>query len=484
MSLFGGINVRGHITLIGAGPGEPELLTVKALRKLREADAVYYDRLINTDLLNYCSERCEKIDVGKKPKHHKIPQSEIEQLIIDKAKEGKRVVRLKSGDPYVFGRGGEEGRRIVSEDISFEVIPGITSAIGGLAYAGIPITHRDCASSFHVITGHLKTEETQLDWAHLAHTEGTLVFLMGMSELETITTELIAHGKAADTPVAIIRWATRQDQTTVIGDLSSIYQVAQEAKMTSPSLIVMGDVVSHREYLNFYETKPLFGKRVTVPYTEKKKMYHRFIDAGASVVELEKLSHTYLDNELQISDAKELVFLDADSVTLFVSALIKQQQDIRTLLDKKIVTIGHHTELAIKQLGLLPEASYKSMADYQFSNSQCQAPLYIGEKSYIQTLSAKVSLSHSWIPYELIGNGIAKEQLEQTDYLFFPSSKNAHYFLQNLSDDLIPLVKETKIAVMGEMTARVFEEKNITVMSADCPTFESVLEKIGEENEK
>lgn len=479
--MLGGVNVKGQITLIGAGPGEPELLSVKAVRKLQQADAVFYDRLINQDLLNYCSEKCELIDVGKKPKHHKVPQSEIENLIIAKAKEGKRVVRLKSGDPYVFGRGGEEGKRIIENDLIFEVIPGITSAIGGLAYAGIPITHRDFASSFHVITGHLKSENNQLDWEVLAKTEGTLVFLMGMSELETITTELMAHNKSKETPVAIVRWATRKEQKTVTGTLETICEVAEKAQMTSPSLIVMGDVVTQRDYLNFYETRPLFGKRVVIPHTEKKNMYHHLIDAGASVLELSKLTKKENETRLSLEGINKLVFLDSDSVTYFISKLMENGQDIRQLEHVDFVTIGHHTELAVKKLGILPKERFDLLSDYKELNTQIETTLYIGEQSYIRQLIKENKAIKIWSPFSFENKPFEESQLEEADYFFLPSSKAAYYFLNNLSDTQKELLKMKKIIVMGAITAKVFEAESISVIQSEQPTFNSVLTKLIEE---
>lgn len=473
--------MRGQITLIGAGPGEPELLTVKAVRKLQEADAVFYDRLINQDLLNYCSDECELIDVGKKPKHHKVPQSEIENLIIEKAKEGKRVVRLKSGDPYVFGRGGEEGKRIIEEELIFEVIPGITSAIGGLAYAGIPITHRDFASSFHVITGHLKSEDNQLDWDVLAKTEGTLVFLMGMSELQTITSELMKHEKNKETPVAIVRWATRKDQKTVTGTLETICQIAEEEKMTSPSLIVMGDVVTQRDYLNFYESRPLFGKRIVLPHTCKKNMYHRLIDAGASVFELPKLIKKEMTNSFSLENKERLVFLDADSVSFFVGQLQEMNQDIRQLQHVDFVTIGHHTELAVKKLGILPIETYAVLSDYQLEKDNLEKTLFMGEKSYVSQLEQLNPTIDSYVPFEVTSPVIPENEFSEADYFFLPSSKAAHYFLKDLEKENKDMLKNKKIIVMGAITAKIFETQEIPVIQSENPSFESVLDKIIEE---
>ena len=199
----------GRVTLLGAGPGNPELLTLLGKRRLKEADVVLYDRLINPSLLALVPAQAERIDVGKLPNFHKVKQSVINQLLVDYAQNGKQVVRLKAGDPYVFGRGGEEGQFLREHGVTFDVVPGLTSAITGLAAVGIPITHRDYASSFHVITGHRQADGRQLDWENIAHQEGTLVFLMGMAALTDICQSLMSHGRQVTTPVAIVQWATQ-----------------------------------------------------------------------------------------------------------------------------------------------------------------------------------------------------------------------------------------------------------------------------------
>lgn len=261
----------GKIALVGAGLGDPELLTIKGLRKIEQADVVVYDRLINPAILNACKADCEKIYVGKKPNYHPVPQDKIEEIMIEKARQGLNIVRLKSGDPYVFGRGGEEGSALKEAGIAFEVIPGITSSIGGLTYAGIPITHRNLSASFHVYTGHLNDSSQAIDWSIAARTEGTLVFLMGMSGLQEITKKLMSNGKDKNTPVAIIQWASRKQQKTVVGTLETIFKQAQAAELEPPSLIVIGQVVKCREELNFFEERPFF-QRVLQFHLRKRKV--------------------------------------------------------------------------------------------------------------------------------------------------------------------------------------------------------------------
>ncbi|PJM72487.1 uroporphyrinogen-III C-methyltransferase [Bifidobacterium primatium] len=235
---------QGLVSLVGAGPGDPELLTLRGKRRLEEADAVVYDRLVNPELLEFARADAERIDVGKSAHHHPVKQQEINDLLARLALDGKRVVRLKSGDPFVFGRGGEEQRYLRGLGVQVEVVPGITSAIAGPASVGIPVTHRDYASSFHVIAGHRKRAGHELDWDNIAHMEGTLVFLMGMESLGRIVGELLANGKPADTPIAVIQWATRENQRAVKSDLRGIETAVEAAGLGAPALIVVGGVAS------------------------------------------------------------------------------------------------------------------------------------------------------------------------------------------------------------------------------------------------
>ncbi len=246
--------MKGKVWLVGAGPGDPTLLTVKALFCIREADVIVYDRLVSKEILQQAPIECQMIDVGKMPDFHPISQADINDTLVNFAKRGCTVVRLKGGDPYVFGRGGEEADALVEHGINFEVVPGITSAIGGLAYAGIPVTHRDHASSFHVVTGHLKQGKDPLNWSLYSKLDGTLVILMGMSQIENICQQLILGGKASDTPAAVVRYASRDNQQVVTGTVTNIAQRIKENGVTSPALIVIGGVVEKHATLSFKAT--------------------------------------------------------------------------------------------------------------------------------------------------------------------------------------------------------------------------------------
>src|SRR6266498_4909552 len=246
----------GFVSLVGAGPGDPELLTLKGLRRLRAADVVIYDALVNDALLQECRAEAELIYAGKRAGQHYRSQDEINALLIEKAQAGLQVVRLKGGDPFVFGRGGEEAAALAAEGIAWGVVPGVTSAIGVPAYAGIPVTDRAAASSFAVITGHEDPdrETTRLRWQALAQGIDTLIFLMGVGRLESIAAQLIAHGRAADTPAAVIRQGTTPDQETVVGTLATIAADVERAGLTAPATLIVGEVVRLREQLSWFDT--------------------------------------------------------------------------------------------------------------------------------------------------------------------------------------------------------------------------------------
>ena len=299
--------MKGKVYLVGAGPGDYKLLTLKGLECIKKADVIVYDRLANKNYLKEAKENCEFIYVGKASSNHTLPQDDINRVIADKAKEGKIVTRLKGGDPYVFGRGGEEGELLKEEGIEFEVVPGITSAIGGLCYAGIPITHRDYASSFHVITGHLRDddkENPEINWNALANTNGTLVFLMGVANLQKISSNLIKEGKSKDTPVALISWATRSNQRVITSTLENVYETAVMENVKPPTLIAVGDVVELRDKLNFFESKPLFGKNVIVTRsrTQSSSLVSKISDLGGNPIEVPTIKIEKIENNIALEN--------------------------------------------------------------------------------------------------------------------------------------------------------------------------------------
>jgi uroporphyrin-III C-methyltransferase len=245
----------GHVALVGGGPGDPELLTVRAARLIGQADVLVFDHLVGKGVLALAPAAAERIYVGKQAGKHTMPQESINALLVKLAREGKRVVRLKGGDPYIFGRGGEEGEALADAGIAFEVVPGVTAACGAAAYAGIPLTHRDHAQAVVFVTGHLRDDSSNLDWPALARAQQTVVIYMGVLSLPEISQQLIAHGMPPETPAACVRQATLPEQFTVAATIASLPQAVAEAGLRPPALLIIGHVVSLREQLNWFEKR-------------------------------------------------------------------------------------------------------------------------------------------------------------------------------------------------------------------------------------
>jgi uroporphyrinogen III methyltransferase/synthase len=351
---------KGIVYLVGAGAGDGGLLTVKGMHCLHKAEVVVYDHLSDTCLLAHALQTAEKIYVGKEASKHTLEQNEINDLLIKKALEKKVVVRLKGGDPFVFGRGGEECDALAHAGIPYEVVPGITAGIAAPAYAGIPVTHRGMASSVAFITGNedpLKSE-TAIKWEHLAKGVDTLVIYMGIGNIQAIAEELIHHGRAAATPAAVIRWGTKPDQQTVTGTLKTIAGIVKKAGITPPAIIIVGQVVTLRDRLQWFETRPLFGRRIINTRTREQAsaLSQRLADAGAEVVELPTIEIVaaekdgLLDRELaNIDKYKWVIFTSQNGVDAFFKLLLSDNRDVRTLSGIKIASIGPGTTAAIKK---------------------------------------------------------------------------------------------------------------------------------------
>ncbi|MBF0501326.1 MAG: uroporphyrinogen-III C-methyltransferase [Candidatus Riflebacteria bacterium] len=353
------------VSLIGAGPGDPGLITVRGLQRIREADVVVFDQLGAPALLDNARPGAELIDVGKRAGDHTLPQEKINELLVQKAKEGKRVVRLKGGDPHIFGRGGEEMETLASEGIGFEVIPGVSSAIAGPAYAGIPITHRSCTASLAIATGHEAddTAESRVPWESLAHI-GSVVILMGVGRLEAIVERLRKAGRRSTTPVALIEQATTPKQRTTIGTLADIVEKARDAKVKPPALIVIGEVVRYHERLSWFERRPLHGRTIVVTRSraQASDLVQALSDLGANVltapaIKIEKLDQNpgFDDFLKHISEFKYLVFTSVNGVDGFVDTLIERKKDLRDLAAKTIICIGPATADAFRRRGITPD---------------------------------------------------------------------------------------------------------------------------------
>jgi len=354
---------KGKVYLVGAGPGDIGLLTVKGLKALQQCDVVVYDFHLNAQVLNYIKHDAEFIYAGKRGGRHEMSQEQINEILVDRAKKGLKVCRLKGGDPFVFGRGGEEAQVLAKEGIEFEVIPGVSSAIAVPAYAGIPLTHRDYSSSFLVVPGSeaYTKQKSSIDWEVLARWQGTLVFLMAVSNIRSVTERLIVNGKDPKTPVAVIRWGTRADQKTLISTLDRVAEDVNNHEIRPPAVVVVGDVVNLRQELNWYETKPLFGHRVLVT-RESTSGYERLEELGAEVFQfptieiVPPLNWTELDDCIEkIKDYHWLVFTSQNGVKFFFQRFFEKGRDIRELAGLKLCAIGQKTEAMLRGMGLRVE---------------------------------------------------------------------------------------------------------------------------------
>ncbi len=355
------LDKTGKVYLIGGGPGDPGLITIRALEAISEADAVVYDRLINPSLLNWARKEAELVDVGKERGRHSWPQQKINDLLVKLASQGKTVARLKGGDPFVLGRGGEEALTLRENNLLFEIIPGVTSAVAAPAYAGIPVTHRGIAASFAVITGHEDPtkEHSSINWANLASGMDTLVFLMGMENLGFISSQLIKNGRPAGTPVALISHGTLSSQKTVVGNLGNIVETAQASGIKAPAVIVVGGVVSLREKLRWFDNKPLFGKKVLItrPRRQSVALSAALEREGAEPVEAPtieiNLNSRVIGNVInRLGDFDWLVFTSANGVAAFYEAVSEKGLDSRVLAGLKICAIGPATAHALASEGV------------------------------------------------------------------------------------------------------------------------------------
>ncbi|HAE37654.1 MAG TPA: uroporphyrinogen-III C-methyltransferase [Candidatus Riflebacteria bacterium] len=355
---------KPNVYLVGAGPGDPGLITVRGLELVRSADVLIHDQLGTAEFLGMVKEGCELYDVGKFAGNHKVSQDGINELLVEKARENKLVVRLKGGDPFVFGRGGEEMLYLVEAGIACEVVPGVTSAISAPCYAGIPITQRGYTASLAVVAGHeAEKEGSDIDWPALAKI-GTVVFLMGVKNLPVITRNLIACGRSPQTPVAMIQNGTFPTQKTVCGTLADIVEIAEAAEIKPPAVTVVGEVVALREKLQWFEKRPLFGKTIVVTRSRHQAsvLCTQLRELGARVIECPTIRIVQHENSSEfrnfIADSTQyehLVFTSVNGVEGFIDALAQNGRDLRFLGGKKVVCIGPATAEAFTRRGIVPD---------------------------------------------------------------------------------------------------------------------------------
>lgn len=479
----------GKVYLIGAGPGDYKLITLKGLECIETADVVLYDRLINEKLLRYAKEDAELIYVGKAPDAHAYTQEEINKLLIRKAMEGKVVARLKGGDPFVFGRGGEEALALQEMSLAFEIVPGVTSAVAVPAYAGIPVTHRNISSSLHVITGHEDPdkEKNSVNYEIIAKLEGTVVFLMGIHNIQEICESLMKYGQSKNRPAAVIMNGTTASQRAVVGTLGTIQQKVEAEKISNPAIIVIGEVVSLSENLSWFEKKPLFGKKILVTRTREQasSLTQRLEDLGGEVIEFPTIQIKPPENFDEIDKAigalktyKWVIFSSVNGVNAFFDRMKKLDFDFRLLHDAKICAIGPITAKALEDLGFtveyIPEefraeAIIEGLKDKISKGDRILLPRADIARELLENeltrLGAMVDCVHVYrtvIP-EKKRDDLIHLFHTKIDIITFTSSSTVKNFIEIIGKDNLELLKNTKVAVIGPITEGTARQSQLHV---------------------
>ena len=481
----------GIVFLVGAGPGDPSLITVKGLECMRTADVIVYDYLASPRLMQEAREDAELIYVGKKGRDHTCEQDEINDILVRKAREGKKIVRLKGGDPYVFGRGAEEAEQLVTAGIPFEVVPGVTSAVAAPAYAGIPVTHREHASMVTFITGHEDPtkEETAIDWEVLARNPGTLVFLMGVRNLSTISDSLIKHGKAEDAPAALVRWGTTPAQQSLFSTLARIPDEAHRAGIRPPAVLVVGSVTSLHEKLNWFEKKPLFGKRILITRSRKQSrgLAEKIASLGGEpilfpTIEIKPPEDAGpMDKAIQEIESYDwIIFTSVNGVKLFLERFLELREDIRELAGPRIGAIGPVTAATIRSRGIKVDLLAKEFVAEGllalFSADQVEGRRFLipraeNAREVLPEEIARMGGTVDVVPVYRTCLPDASD-IDHTKELLrtkaihavtFTSSSTVNHFVEMLgSEDLGMLLDGVVVASIGPITSQTIREKGLT----------------------
>ncbi len=512
------MEMKGKVYLVGAGPGDAKLITVKGLECIQKADVLVYDRLASPRLLKHMKSGGEKIYVGKLPDRHTMKQEEINQLLVDLALEGKTVVRLKGGDPTIFGRVGEEAELLRRHGIYYEIVPGITSAISVPAYAGIPVTHRDYASSLSIITGHESPDKLDhsIHWDKVTNATGTLVFLMGVAKIGYISAQLIKHGRSPETPVALVRWGTRADQETLIGTLADIEAKVKAADFQPPAVIVVGDVVLQRQQLMWVEALPLFGKRIVVTRarSQASELVDRIEELGGEPYEfpvIETVMPEGAEKKAKIAEALGALsaydwvfFTSANGVEFFWRHLAELKVDIRGLHRARIGAVGPATAAALAQRGLVAE-ELPGVFQAEGLIEAFGSRLLPGQK----VLLPRGDLAREWLPDKLRELGLEVTEVDTYETVVtgeddiellklleekrihavtFTSSSTVRNFISILKrmglEDPLPLLAGVKIACIGPVTEKTAVEAGLTPgLLPDEATIEGLVQELCRWNE-
>ena len=490
--------MSGKVILVGAGPGDPGLLTEKGHQALSQAQVVVFDRLVSPAILALIPPRAETIDVGKESCHHPVPQEEINRILLEKALEGKRVVRLKGGDPFLFGRGGEELELLVEHGVPFEVVPGVTSALSVPAYGGIPVTHRDFCSSLHIVTGHARAgKELSIDFEALRRTGGTLVFLMSVSSLPKICQGLLDAGMEPEMPAAVVERGTLPQQRKVVSTLEHLAQDVERAKIKSPAIIIVGKVCSLSERFDWFDGLPLKGKTVVVtrPADRRGTLSEQLRQLGADVVDypcirtVARMPATELDRAIgELSSYRWLVFTSPVGPGLFFERLRAAGKDSRALAGLRLAAIGPKTAEALEQFGLTADLVPETYDSDHLAQamSGVEGPVLLCRASQgspaLPTIFEKNGVPFADVPcydtvYENPDPAPVRALLAEPVLVTFTSASTVRGFVESLPGADLSQVTGCCI---GPATAAEAEKYGISVVISKEATMESLLECIKE----
>jgi len=508
---------RGIVYLVGAGPGDPGLITLKGLRCLQRSDVVVLDRLAPRELLAHAPAHVEVIFVGKQADRHTMPQEQINQLLIDLARQGKVVTRLKGGDPFVFGRGGEEAEALAEAGVPFEVVPGVTSLLAAPAYAGIPVTHREYASSVALVTGHEDPakEASALNWQHLACATDTICFAMGMGNLPDIAARLIEHGRPPTTPVALVRWGTWPRQEVLEGTLETIARQAQEADFQAPAIILVGEVARLRGKLRWFDNRPLFGKRIVVTRAREQasELVELLREQGAEAIEFPVIrivppaSYDDLDAALARLDSYDwLIFTSPNAIEMLLRRLRELASDIRALGRASICALGPATARSLEEKGLrvdlVPEAYVAEGVAEAFAQASGDnaRPTYDLQGKRVLLPRAKVArdvlpqrlrdlgaLVDVVTAYETVLEESEAEPMRErlrsgeVDAITFTSSSTVHNFVALIGPHQVQeLTRTVLIACIGPITAQTAADHGLSVGLVAEPPMAAFVEALAQ----
>ncbi|MGJ8639894.1 MAG: uroporphyrinogen-III C-methyltransferase [Opitutaceae bacterium] len=484
---------KGKVYLIGAGPGDPGLVTVRARELIELADVIIYDYLANPKLLAWARSDCERLYVGKSAGRHSIPQDEIEELLVDRANKGKQVVRLKGGDPFVFGRGGEEIDELQIDKIPFEIVPGVTAALATAAYAGIPLSHRDYSSAITFLTGHENPEKHtfSINFKDYAKTKGTLCLYMGVGQLPRISKELIEGGMSGDTPVAIVQWATLNRQRSVYGTLETIVDDLTASGLGAPAMIIIGEVVAQRSKTEWFEGRELFGKRFVVTRAREQagQLTQMLEDKGAEVLELPFIDISPEFDPKLVSEVfaglavyEWIIFTSANGVKTFFDLFYKAFDDIRCLGPMRIAAVGAATAREIEKQKLkvdfVPKkANADALADELIENEGMESVQVLvvtgnqNREELVKRLETEGRAIVDTLPLyktrktDLTTNDIAARfRKEGADAILFTSSSTVNSFIdQNSAFQLEDGARRPVLGSIGPMTSKTLSEKKLPI---------------------